>query len=420
MNRRSVAAFGLAVSAPLALASVADADEESAKVLVVGDGPGSDAVVEAVAKTKVARISATAKKAKDVPCKLADVTAKGPARTKVVDCLRERVDADKASAVVVVHVVPGKARVAEVRIVSSDPYVETFEAKVPLGAKPGPDDATAVLAVVEPKLGELAPKAKPAPTAAPAASSTDTPAPTASTSAPGPLAPRPLAPQVSVELGAFVGARSFGYADATGTTLRDYSLLGALGLVGGAEAFPGASFPSRTFQLGLAFRAQTSTGLGSETASGRRIATTWTRLDAQLRGRILLGDGGSSLTLGFGYSREAFLFAERSTSLPSARYESLRGAVDLRLVLGPVAVLIGGAVLPGLARPIGVADRWAGAKSFGFEASLGAALALGSSVDLRVRLAHTRIRSTYEAPPADAAGATDALSRLEVTLGFSY
>lgn len=420
MNGRSVAALCLAVGAPLALAGVAEADEDSAKVLVVGDGPGSDAVVDAVAKTKVARVAATAKKAKDVPCKLADVAAKGPARTKVVDCLRERVDADKAAAIVVVHVVPGKTRVAEVRIVSSDPYVETFEAKVPLGAKPGPDDATAVLAVVEPKLGELAPKPKAAPAAPAAKSADEAPAPSASASSPPPPATRPIAPQISVELGAFVGARSFGYADATGTSLRDYSLFGALGLVGGAEAFPGASFPSRSFQLGFGFRAQTSTGLGSETASGRRIATTWTRLDAHLRGRILLGEGGSSLTLGVGYSREAFLFAERSTSLPSARYESLRGAVDLRLVLGPVAVLLGGAVLPGIAKPIGVSERWASAKSFGFEASLGAAIPLSSSVDLRVLFAHTRIRSTYDAPPADATGAIDALSRLQVTLGFSY
>lgn len=420
MNRRSVAAFGLALAAPIVGAGVADADEENAKVLVVGDGPGSDAVVDAVAKTKVAHISASPKKAKDVPCKLADVTAKGAPRTKVVDCLRERVDAEKAAAIVVVHVVPGKTRVAEVRIVSSDPYVETFEAKVPLGAKPGPEDATAVAAVVDPKLAELAPKPKAAPAPSPVASSKEeAPAPSTS-AAPTPPAVRTVAPSISIDLGAFVGGRSFGYADATGTTLRDYSLFGAIGLVAGAEAFPSASFPSRSFQLGFAFRAQTSTGLGSETASGRRIATTWTRFDAQLRGRILLGEGGSTLTLGVGYAREAFLFAERSTSLPSARYESLRGAIDLRLALGPIAILLGGAVLPGSAAPIGVAERWAGAKSFGFEGSAGVAIPLGSAVDVRLLFSHTRIRSTYDAPPADATGATDALSRLQVTLGFSY
>jgi len=390
-----------------------------AKVLVVGDGPGSDAVVESVAKAKIARTTQVAKKAKEIPCKLPDVVAKGAAKSKVVDCLRDQVDGAKADAIVVVHVVPGKTRVAEVRIVSSDPYVDVFEAKVPLGAKPGPDDATAVLAVVEPRLTEMAPK--PAATATATATPTVTASASAAPSAePGPPPPKPVAPSVSIEVGPFVGLRTFGYADPVGTALRDYDLKGAVGITAGVEAYPGATFPARSFQLGVALRYQTSTGLGSETSSGRRISTMWTRMDAQVRGRILLGEKGSTLTFGLGVTRELFDFAERTSSLPIARYLSARASLDLRLALGPIALLAGGAVLPGLSAPTGVAERWAGAKSLGFEGALGLALPLGSSVEARVLATHTRYTSHYDAPPTDASGATDALSRLQVTLGFSY
>ncbi len=390
-----------------------------AKVLVVGDGPGSDAVVESVAKAKIARTTQVAKKAKEIPCKLPDVVAKGAAKSKVVDCLREQVDGAKADAIVVVHVVPGKTRVAEVRIVSSDPYVDTFEAKVPLGAKPGADDATAVLAVVEPRLTEMAPKAAPTATATTAApTATASAPPSAAPSAPPP--PKPAAPSVAIEVGPFVGLRSFGYADPVGTALRDYDLKGAVGITAGVEAYPGATFPARSFQLGVGLRYQTSTGLGSETSSGRRISTMWTRLDAQIRGRILLGETGSHLTLGLGVTRELFDFAERTSSLPIAKYFSARASLDLRLALGPIALLVGGAALPGLSAPAGVAERWAGARSLGFEGGLGLALPLGTSVEVRALATHTRYVSRYDGPPTDASGATDALSRLQVTLGFSY
>lgn len=413
--------FALLLAPALALVVPAlAAPNPEAKVLVVGDGPGSDAVVDSVAKAKIARTTQVAKKAKEVPCKLPDVVAKGAAKTKVVDCLREQVDGAKADAIVVIHVVPGKTRVAEVRIVSSDPYVETFEAKVPLGAKPGPEDATAVLAVVEPKLTEIAPKAAPTATAtsspaATVASGTPSAAPTAP-----PPPPKPIAPSVAIEVGPFVGLRTFGYADPVGTALRDYDLKGAVGITAGVEAYPGATFPARSFQLGVGLRYQTSTGLGSETSSGRRISTMWTRFDAQVRGRILLGEAGSHLTVGLGVTRELFDFAERTTSLPIAKYFSARASLDLRLALGPIALLVGGAALPGLSAPTGVAERWAGARSLGFEGGLGVALPLGTSVEIRALATHTRYVSRYDGPPTDASGATDALSRLQVTLGFSY
>ena len=60
-----------------------------------------EAVVESVAKAKIARTTQVAKKAKEIPCKLPDVVAKGAAKSKVVDCLRDQVDGAKADAIVV-------------------------------------------------------------------------------------------------------------------------------------------------------------------------------------------------------------------------------------------------------------------------------------------------------------------------------
>lgn len=222
-----------------------------------------------------------------------------------------------------------------------------------------------------------------------------------------------------VEVGPLLGARRFTFREPSGGNLRDYEVTGAFGIALRAEAYPVALSPH--LRLGLSFGYHTTTGLYSDTDRGRSIPSIWTHLEAGVGLRLALGE--ASVALGLGAQREHFDLADGNTALPAARYLGLRAGLALRLPVGPVALLAAGAALP-VIRVGGIAERWAKASAFGFEAAFGVAVPLTPALEARALLGHTRYGSSYEGPSAavggDASGATDALTRLQVTLVFSY
>lgn len=224
---------------------------------------------------------------------------------------------------------------------------------------------------------------------------------------------------VIVELGPLLGARRFSFTDPSAATLRDYEATGAFGVALRAEAYPLALAPN--LRLGVGFGYHTTTGLYSDTDRGRSIPSIWTHLEAAAALRLALGD--TTVALGLGVQREHFDFADGDTTLPAARYFGLRAGLALRVPLGPLALVASGAALP-VTRLGGVSERWAKARAFGFEGTFGVAVPLTPTLEARALVGHTRYGSRYEGPSSavggDASGATDALSRLQVTLVFSY
>lgn len=230
-------------------------------------------------------------------------------------------------------------------------------------------------------------------------------------------APAAAAPPVaSVEAGPLLVRRQLAFVDGTGP-LRDHDLGAAFGVGVGAEAWPLAAGPLR---LGLAFGYASSAGVYSDTDRGKAIPSTWTRLEGGLGARLAFGEATVALLLGA--HREAFTFADPDERLPAARYLGMRAALVGRVPLGPVVVHASAAALP-VTSLAGIAEAWNERSAFGLEGALGLGVRLGPSLEARLLAAHTRYAAHYASSRGtaggDASGATDAYSRLQVSLVFS-
>lgn len=223
-------------------------------------------------------------------------------------------------------------------------------------------------------------------------------------------------PVASVEAGPLLASRRFSFVDGTGP-LRDHELGTAFGVALGAEAWPVAFGPVR---IGLAFGYASTTAVYSDTDRGKSIPSIWTRLHGGLGARLALGEATVALVLGA--QREAFTFADPDERLPTARYLGLRAALGARVPLGPVVVHASFAALP-VVSIAGIAESWNDRSAFGLDGALGLGLPLGPSVEARVLAGHTRYAAHYAGARGtaggDASGATDAYSRLQVSLVFS-
>lgn len=437
-GRRLAPILGAAVACVGALfcaTSPSRASEPTAVVIV--DGPGGDAIADQLTKDKLGGLAATARKPKSVPCKLG--AAKGPkgkAKTALDACLRKTVDAD---AIVLVVVTKGpKGRVVDIRVVPHQG--EVTEARVTLPAKASATDTDKVKAPIEPALAPYAATATTTSTTSTTSSTTEPTTTTVASGAPSAVAtteeaakppaskvddgaPRPNAPRVAVAFGVGAGTRSFSFRGGSGPTLRPYSLNGALLFGIAAEAYPGDDGEGVRFRPGLAFAYVTTSGLSSETDLGRTIGSTWTRVDIGVRGRLALGGAKAPVfALGVGWSREAFVFTEADLSLPSAAYSTWRASLDGRVPLGPVAILVGAAVMPGV-RMSGVTDIYRNRSLLGLEGIIGAALPFARNFEARLIASHTRYSAKFVAAPGAtvvATGTTDSYSRLQVLLAILY
>ena len=416
--------------------------ESTPTVVVIVDGPGGDALADQLTNDKLGGLVAVARKPKSVPCKLGSAKGpKGKAKSTLDTCLRKTVDAD---AIVLVVITKGpKGRVADVRVVPHEGSGSVTEQHLTLAAKPGPTDATKVKGAVEPALAPYAPKPKSTSTSTSEATSdaaTEASAASSTTAAPvdkegeeeakaktpgkkDEFPPRPNAPRISVAIGPGFGARSFSFHGGSGPSLRPYSLKSALLFGVAAEGYPGDDGEGLRFRPGLAFTYITSSGLASVTEAGRTIGNTWTRVDVGLRGRLSLGgDRAPVFTIGFGWSREAFVFTEADPSLPSATYATLRASLDARVPIGPVALLATFAALPGL-RLSGATDPFRERSVLGLDGLLGLAVPFARTFEFRLLASHTRYSTKFVTAPGAtvvATGTTDSYSRLQVLLAFLY
>lgn len=223
-------------------------------------------------------------------------------------------------------------------------------------------------------------------------------------------------PVASVEAGPLLASRRFSFVDGTGP-LRDHELGAAFGVAVGADAWPVAVGPVR---LGLSFGYASTTAVYSDTDRGKSIPSIWTRLHGGLGARLSLGEATVALVLGA--HSEAFTFADPDERLPVARYLGLRAALSGRIPVGPVVVHAAFAAIPVLSIA-GIAESWNDRSAFGLDGALGLGVPLGRSLEARALVGHTRYAARYTGARGtaggDASGATDAYSRLQVSLVFS-
>jgi hypothetical protein len=141
-----------------------------------------------------------------------------------------------------------------------------------------------------------------------------------------------------------LGGRFFTYSDPVSTNLRDYDVFGAPGLALRAEAYPGAPWGIAVLRdLGITGEFRAAFGLDSKTREGTEVGTQWLHYGAGLRYRFPFGDEERPYVVAArgAFVRDEFLFdatGALASEVPGVAYSSIRGGVDARIPLGPVAL----------------------------------------------------------------------------------
>jgi hypothetical protein len=319
---------------------------------------------------------------------------------------------------------------------------------VPLEAKRDANrDARAIASAVTPQVKELAP----APAAAPAVQSPEPGEEEAEEEAPAETEPaaRPAKPKGDgadeaeapspkeggversflshhVSLGLFGGftGRRFGYHQRL-TPVRRYSIGGFPTIGGLAQAFPFASQEGALRGLGLGLSYSRALPFDSASDGSAKVKTYFSTLDAGLRYRIQLGSRAAlSILPSFGFEDFTFVGAGAlSSEVASVRYRYIRGALEGRIPIGPLGLIVSAGyrlVLSGGQ----VADRFPHAGIGGMDARLGAAIPLGKSgLEFMAFGRYDRYFYSMHSKPGDtnvAGGATDQFFGGDLGLSFGF
>lgn len=222
-----------------------------------------------------------------------------------------------------------------------------------------------------------------------------------------------------------LGGRWFSYNDGVTTNLRDYDVFGAPGFQVGGELYPLAGTDVTVLKdLGITTRFGMALGLSSETAGGDPVSTSWTRFDAGLRLRLRTGgDEAPVIGLRGGFGIDSFALeadGALADEVPSASYAFIRGGIDGRIPLGPVAITLFfdylGAVSAGT-----VYDRFTGSSIGGIATGGGFVVPVASGFEVRLGAEYGRWFYAFEPVVGDpfvAGGALD--EHLHLTLGPAY
>jgi hypothetical protein len=233
---------------------------------------------------------------------------------------------------------------------------------------------------------------------------------------------------VAVRAGVDLALRSLGWSDGLTSNLRDYRVVGVPGFAGALDVYPFATLDVPVLSdLGLTFEGRGALGLTSATEGGAEVATRWHRFAGGLRYRQRLDASHDPVVLGFAGSfvHDDFAIAaspELAAQEPSARTASIRGGVDVRVPLGPLALTAGAGGL-GVIDEGGVYDRVRGATIAGVDGSLGVVVPLGLGFDARLTASYQRWFSSFAPVPGDAyvaGGAVDERAHVEVASAYVF
>jgi len=233
---------------------------------------------------------------------------------------------------------------------------------------------------------------------------------------------------VSVRVGFNLGLRSLWLSDGLTSNLRDYRVVGVPGLAGALDVYPLATLDVPVLSdVGLTFEGRGALGLTSAIEGGAAVNTGWTRFAGGLRYRQRLDATLDPVVLGFAGSfvHDDFAIAappELAAQEPSARTASLRGGLDVRVPLGPLAITAGVGGL-GVLDEGGLYDRVRGATIAGVDGSLGLVVPLGLGFDARLNASYERWFSSFAPIPGDAyvaGGAVDERAHVEVASAYVF
>jgi hypothetical protein len=360
-----------------------------------------------------------------------------------------RVAADVgAEASVAVQVSKGKNRQARVVLVSARGGTR-LDTQVALGAPA--DDAAQIAHAFSGELAAIAQDAPaPKPEAGPAAAAAPAPAAAPAAGAPKAEASKPVAPAAdtgpappppatsgSSEPGPIVvgtvamelASRHLSFRDAVTALHSDDSGLAPTPAIA-VEVFPGARSGVAYLQdLGLFGDFKYGIVQDKHLAADNRASITWTRFDAGLKYRLWVRPAGRALMLApsLSYGQESYLFGEATGSTaaldtPSVAYKMVRPRLDVRMPIGPIAVLAGGGYLAILSSGK-VASAFHDSTVLGWEADVGLTVPIGNTFELRGGAAYRRISYWFSPVVGDknvANGAHDQLLRADLGVSARF
>lgn len=230
---------------------------------------------------------------------------------------------------------------------------------------------------------------------------------------------------VVVGLSFQMAGRFFSYSDGLTRNLRPYDVFGAPMGMANLEFYPaGFGDVPVAKDIGLTASYSMAFGLDSATTEGVPIGTTFTRLNAGLRGRIRFGEVPSpTLGINAGFSMLNFTYeapADIADEVPGVSYKLLRFGLDMRIPAGPVALELGGDFLMPLSSGE-VYGRFTDPSVLGIETRIGLGIPLAAGFELRLAGEYSRFFSSFNPVVGDTHVAGGALDQLIwIRLGAAY
>ena len=232
--------------------------------------------------------------------------------------------------------------------------------------------------------------------------------------------------RADLSVGLVLGSRHFAYHDAVGTNLRPYDVDGAPMVAIAVLLSPFAETPVLR-DFGFYGDYESAVALQSATSGSSPVGTTWSRYDIGGRARVRLSNGPRPVMLGaaVGYGLELFRFTDATTidpQLPSVSYGFIRGLLDVRVPIGPVALSAAIGYLHVVANgDVGLRVR--GTRNAGVEATVGAAVPFAHAFEARLSGTYTRFFYSFDPVPGDtyvAGGALDQFLTGKLALAWMY
>lgn len=224
-----------------------------------------------------------------------------------------------------------------------------------------------------------------------------------------------------------IGGRFFSYNDAITSNLRDYDVFGQPGVSARVEVFPLAPLGIVVLRdIGLTGEFRMAPGLSSQTKDGRTVDTQWLRFGGGLRYRVPLGDKEKPFVLAArgGFVRDGFTLTSDDATLqqevPSVEYNLIKGGLDGRFPIGPIAITAFGDYLGAIAAGE-VYDRFTEPSIGGIDVGLGLTVPIVYGLELRLQGEYVRWFYAFAPVVGDAYVAGGALDQnIHIELGPQY
>jgi hypothetical protein len=230
---------------------------------------------------------------------------------------------------------------------------------------------------------------------------------------------------LSVAVAFDLAGRFFDHNDGRGTNLRSYSTL-APAITGRLEGYPLATTGVPVLEgLGLYGEVRSAVGLSSATDDGTSVDTSWLRFGGGMRLRMPFGPREAPFVVAArgGLVRDAFTLeasGQLGEEVPSVGYTFVRGGLDGRFPLGPIALTVEAGYL-GALEAGEVAARFRDATLGGIDVGGGIAVPIAYGFEARLTGQYVRWFYAFKPVPGDAFVAGGALDEyLHVELGPAY